>query len=162
MFDAGSALIEYYRSIDDTDASNALLTSLIDRALFCDMAVVKDCSTKSIDLENGHAYTNSDPDVNQLWVTLDERLRTQTNMMTNGCTDMITMFIEAYNAVHLNEGQASHDASTKYSKINDIYSDLMANALEAGGSPSDVAEDVEYELGKYSSEESEHRVMEAL
>ena len=71
--------------------------------------------------------------------------------MTNGCTDMITMFIEAYNAVHLNEGQASHDASTRYSKINDIYSDLMANALEAGGSPSDVAEDVEYELGKYKA-----------
>ena len=147
VFDAGSALIKYYRSIGDIDASESLLTSLVNKALHCDMAVVDDAASNSIDLHDGHDYTNSDPDVNKKWVRLDESLTAQKRIMNRGCKDMVTMFIGAYNAVQ--QGNASDVTTQKYSSINEIYSELMSNSLETGGSPLDVAEDVEYELAVF-------------
>ena len=147
VFDAGSALIKYYRSIGDIDASESLLSSLVNKALHCDMAVVDDAASNSIDLHDGHDYTNSDPDVNKKWVRLDESLTAQKRIMNRGCKDMVTMFISAYNAVQ--QGNASDVTTQKYSSINEIYSELMSNSLETGGSPLDVAEDVEYELAVF-------------
>jgi len=139
VFDAGSALVQYYRSIGDDGAANSLLASLVDRSLHCDMAVVQDAVSKNIDVHGGQDYGMSDPDVKKVWESLDECLAAQSSTMDRGCDDMVTMFITAYNEVQ--RGSKSGTMGT----INDIYSELMSNALESGGSPLNVGEDVEYE-----------------
>ena len=142
VFDAGSALIEHYRSVNDDDSADALLSTLMERSLHCDMAVVEDGIARNVELLNGKDYAESDPDVNDVWLLLDERIQTQTLTMENGCEDMTEMFIEAFNAGKT--GNASN-VDAQNLKINEIFKNLMSTSLQAGGSPRNAGEDVERE-----------------
>jgi hypothetical protein len=118
VFDAGSALIQYYRSIDEDDAADSLLATLMERALHCDMAVVEDAFSRGMDLMDGKDYGNSDPGVNGVWQSLDERIHAQTTTMQAGCDEMAAMFIEAFNAGKTGN---THTARPKHSNQRDLY-----------------------------------------
>ena len=142
VFDAGSALIEHYRTVNDDDSADALLSTLMERSLHCDMAVVEDGIARNVELLDGKDYAESDPDVNDVWLLLDERIRAQTLTMENGCEDMTEMFIEAFNAGKTGNTSNAHVQNLK---INEIFKNLMSTSLQAGGSPANAGEDVERE-----------------
>ena len=99
-----------------------------------------------MEVEDGKDYAESNPSIHQVWEALDVRLEQQTTTMDQGCHAMVTMFIAAFNAVQLQQGTTPTESMRQsYEPINVIYSDLMSNALESGGSPMDVGEDIERE-----------------
>jgi hypothetical protein len=88
VFDAGSTLIHYYsNSNEGPAAANAVMQltgSLLERALHCDMSLVEDALSKSLDISNGSSYVDNNEDVRSIWEELDTRLEEQTSVMERG------------------------------------------------------------------------------
>jgi hypothetical protein len=145
VFDAGVALFERYRVQGDTADAQRVVGSLMRCAMSADEALLAEAAEQQANHEDAVDIVQGNANLGRVADEFRERLNAQTGAMRDGIVKMGRMFVDAFNRAQ--EGKQDNAALTRsMMAINTYYDALLATALEAGGSHSHVALDVDEEL----------------